>query len=193
MDDQPHAGLALRDFDEMIAAAQRAEAEGRAALVHMAGAGEGVELEAAGAFVGFAPHAEAAGDVLADEGVELVEIEAFLRGEAHGLHAAADVHAHEVGADAAFDRHGEAHHTALARVAVGHDADTAPGSEGLVAECAYLPEGGRFQLCGEDPRRGVGARDFDGRGADGEGGGRISEGRGVFVHASFLSFRRNIA
>ena len=108
------------------------------------------------------PDGEAGGDFAVDELVQPFQLHP-LAGHRHRLHAAADVHPHQVGHHLVADGQGGADGAAHPGVDIGHDADLAARREGLVAEGLDLAASARFQLIAEDPGGVVGSFDLDHR------------------------------
>ena len=63
--------------------------------------------------------------------------------DAGGLHAAPDVHTHQIGHNLVADGHGGADGTALAGVNVGHEPDAAARRKFLIAQLLNLCDGDR--------------------------------------------------
>ena len=148
------------DLDEMVAAAQRAEALLRPAGIDLFEAEELLYVDAPVAPVGAFSDVAPVGDVLRYERIELGEVYAlFLK--PHHVHAAADIDADEVGYDEIAHGHGSSDGAALARVNVRHDADLRSRRERLIAKRADLPLGGGLDDVGVDDGGGVGAGEFD--------------------------------
>ena len=108
-----------------------------------------VQIDLAEVAVGPVPDGEAGGDFLIDQFVQLLEFHIALL-DAGGLHAAADVHPHQVGHHLIGDGHGGANGTALAGVDVWHKPDTAARCERLVAQLLNLCDGCVIHNIGED-------------------------------------------
>ena len=75
---------------------------------------------------------KSAGNIFANESVQLSEVEAFFGGETDSLYATAYVYADKIGTGFAFQRHGKANHTAFSCMAVRHNTYVAASSERLV-------------------------------------------------------------
>lgn len=125
------------DLDKVVAAAERAEALLCTARVDLFDAVELVDIDSPVTAVRPFAHVAPVGDVLADERIELGQVQALLA-EKHDVHSAADIDADEVRDDVIADRHGRADGTALARVHVGHDAYLRARRERLIAKRADL-------------------------------------------------------
>ena len=135
-------------FDEVVAAAQGADTAAGPEQVHERRAAQLVQVDLRVIGVVFPADLLPAGYQAADQVVQGVEVDmAFL--QPHGLHAAADVHAHHTGHYFVADGHGGADGAAHAGVYVGHDADAAAGEGLLVADGLDLAGGGGLQLVGE--------------------------------------------
>ena len=125
-------------LDEMVAAAQRAEAFLRPARIDLLEAAELLYVDAPVAPMGAFSYVPPMGDVLRDERIELGQVDAlFLK--PHHVHAAADIDANEVGHDEIAHGHCRADGAALACVNVRHYADLRARGERLIAKRADLP------------------------------------------------------
>ena len=82
------------------------------------------------------PHPFSGGDEVSDL-VQLGQVKLHMA-QLHGVHAAADVHAHQVGDRLVRDGHGGADGAALTRMDVRHDPNAAPGGEFAVAQLPDL-------------------------------------------------------
>lgn len=120
------------DLDEMVAAAERAEALLCPSGIDLFDADKLVNVDAPVAAVGTLPDVAPVGDVLPDERIELGEVYALL-GKPDYVHAAADIDAHEIGHDEIADGHCCANGAALARVNIRHNPDFRSRGELLIA------------------------------------------------------------
>ena len=152
--------VVLIHLDEVVSAAQSADAPFRPQQIHMAGTAQLVQVDLIEIAVGLVPDREAGGDPLIDQLVQLLKLQPSLP-DAGGLHAAANVHAHQIGHRPVGDGHGSADGTALARVDVGHEPDAAAHREFLIAQLLDLCDGGAIHHVGEDPGLTVFSFDFD--------------------------------
>ena len=136
-------------LDEVVAAAQRADAPFRPEQIHMAGAAQLRQVDLAEIGVRAVPDGEAGGDLLLDQLVQLLEFQPPLP-DADGLHAAADVHPHKVRHHLVGDGHGGANGAARPGVDVGHQPDAAARREFLVAQLLHLGDGRAVHHIGKD-------------------------------------------
>lgn len=144
------------DLDEVVAAAERSQAAREALRVPERPVAAKVgEREALLAPV---PDAPARGHEVARL-VDAREVEPPAS-QADRVHAAPDVHAHQVGNHLVDDGHGRADGAAHAGMRVGHDGDARAARELLVAHGADLLDGGIFDLRGVAGGGGVRAFDF---------------------------------
>ena len=120
------------DLDEMVAAAERAEALLCPSGIDLFDADKLVNVDAPVAAVGTLPDVAPVGDVLPDERIELGEVYALLEKPDY-VHAAADIDAHEIGHDEIADGHCRADGAALARVNIRHNPDFRSRGELLIA------------------------------------------------------------
>lgn len=148
------------DLDEVVAAAERAEALLRAARIDLFDAVELVDIDAPVAAVRPLAHVAPVGDVLADERIELRQVQALFA-QAHDVHAAADIDADEVRDDVFANRHSRADGAALSRVHVGHYPDLRSRRERLIAERIYLTLRRGLEDVGVDFCGGVGAGELN--------------------------------
>ena len=125
--DQPDAALlVLVELPEVVAAAERAEAQAEHVVVDPAAvlsvAGEVARGHLGRHAVRGLAHAHSGGDLRLGDAVELRQVDALLL-KFSREHAAADVDAYQVRNDFVGDGHRRTDHAARAGVAVGHDAD----------------------------------------------------------------------
>ena len=139
--------LAPIHFDKMIAAAQRANALLRAVKVYIGLAPQLIQIDFAAQFMRGGAHRPTAGDLAADQFIQLGKIQ-FPLFQPYGLHTAADVHAHHSGHDLIGNGHGRADGTADTRVHIRHNADFAVGKRSLVTHGADLLRRLLLQLIG---------------------------------------------
>ena len=131
----------------MVAAAQGADALRGAAGIDVRKAFQLGNIDLPAVAVCFLPHVSAVGDILADEGVQGRQVDALFLEQDH-VHAAADVHAHQVRDHILPDGHGGADGAALPRVDVRHDPDLRPGGKRLIAKRLNLPGRGGLDFIG---------------------------------------------
>ena len=110
--------------------------------------------------MGLLPDGEAGGDLLVDQLVQLLQLDAGFP-DADGLHAASDVHPDQVGRHLIGDGHGGPDGAAFAGVDVRHQADAAACREFLVAELLHLRDGGAVHYIGKDFSFAIFAFDFN--------------------------------
>ena len=117
----------------------------------MLGAAKGLQIDLVCIAVGLIANGKARGDLGADQLVELLQLHVLVL-QPDRLHAAADVHAHQIGTDLVGDGHGGSHGAACTGVNVGHHADPTALRIGLIEEADDL--GDRFLIhhVGEDLR-----------------------------------------
>ena len=115
----------------------------------MAGTAQFAQVDLIEIAVGLIPDGEAGGDLLIDQLVQLLKLQSSLP-DAGGLHAAADVHPHQIGHHLVGDGHGGADGAARPGVDVGHEPDTAARRKFLVAQFLNLCDGGTVHHIGED-------------------------------------------
>ena len=147
-------------LDEVVAAAQGADALAGAIQVHGVGAAELGQVNLVVVGVISVPDGQAGRYLAVDELIQPLQLHP-LAGHRHRLHAAADVHPHQVGHHLVPNGQGGADGAAHPGVDVGHDAYLAARCEGLVAEGLNLAAGARFQLIAEDQGGVVGSFDLD--------------------------------
>ena len=133
------------DLDEVVAAAERADAADGAGHRHGLGAPERPQVELLHVRVGRIADAKAGGDGFLDEGIKGGQVEVALA-QADGLHATPDVHAHQIGDDFVGDGHGGTDGAPRAGMDIRN---LAAGDEGLVAEGLNLRKRLVVHLVGE--------------------------------------------
>ena len=159
VDDQAEPAVrAAFHFDEVVAAAEGTDAVQCPFGVDVCIAVQPGQIDLCGIAMGRIPHGKAGGDGGADELVELLGLEMRLPQDG-GLHAAADVHAHEIGDELVGDGHGGADGAALACMDIGHDADRSALCEGLAAQLKDLCGAGLVRFFGKNAGAGVCALD----------------------------------
>ena len=138
------AVLGAVDLDEVVAAAERADAAPRPVERDAVRAAKLGKVDLRVERVLPAADVPAAGDLPADQRVERGKVDLPL-GQAHSLHTAADVHADHARHDLVGDRHRRADSTALSGVDIRHNADPASGELLLIADRSDLLGGLLFQ------------------------------------------------
>ena len=133
----------------MIAAAQGSDALLGPQKVHMLCTFQLPQVDLPGVAVGLGADGKARGDLGADELVQLLQLHMLVL-EDDGLHAASDVHAHQIGTDLVPDGHGGAHGAACTGVDVGHHAHPATLRIGLIEEADDLGDGFLVNGFGKD-------------------------------------------
>ena len=136
-------------LDEVVAAPQSADALFRPEQVHMAGAAQLLQVDLVQIAVGLGAYVKAGGDLFIDQLIQLLQLHVALP-DADGLHAAADVHPHQVGHYFVGDGHGGADGAARPGVYVRHEADAAARGKLLVAKLDHLGDGCLVHYVGED-------------------------------------------
>ena len=132
----------------MISAAQRADALFRAFQSDARRAAKFVQIDVFGESVRRFADIPPAGDIFADERIQLFEIDVLFR-QFHRFHTAADIHAYHGGNDFIAYSHRHADGASFARVYVGHDAYFAVCERLHIADRADLPRRRVFQLVAE--------------------------------------------
>src|SRR5690606_15534668 len=114
-------------FNEMVAAAQGADAFDRPVQVHVIFAVKLTQVDVGRISMGLFADIKTGGNVIINHPVQLFEVNGLFP-QLDGFHAAANVHPHQVRHHLIGDGHGGADGAADAGVNVGHDPDTAaPG------------------------------------------------------------------
>ena len=159
-DEKEVSFLVAVDFDEMVAATERTEAFFEPPLIQFGIAAKLLHVQPSVTAVRPFAHVPSVRDVLADERIQLRQVETLFFEFDH-VHPTADVDADDVRDDAVADRHGGADGTALAGVDVRHDTDLTAGGKRLVAHGFDLPLGGGFEFLCEHFCGGVFAFDLN--------------------------------
>ena len=152
--------VVLVHLDEVVPTAQRTDAFFCPEEIHMAGTAQFAQVDLIEVAVGLIPDGEAGGDFFINQLVQLLKLQPPLP-DAGGLHAAPDVHTHQIGHRPIDDGHGGADGTALAGVNVGHEPDAAARRKFLIAQLLNLCDGGAVHHIGEDLGLIVFSFDFD--------------------------------
>ena len=161
MDHNIQAALVVAvHLDEVVAAAQGADALFRPQQIDVFCAAQLPQVDLAAVSVRLFPDGKAGGDLFIDQLVQLLQFQTPLP-DADGLHAAADVHPHQIGHHLVGDGHGGADGAALAGVDIGHQPDAAARGKFLIAQLLYLCKGGAVHHIGEDFGLVVFSSDFD--------------------------------
>ena len=138
-------------LDEMIAAAQGADAEPPPFRIHLRQAAQFVDGGTPRQPMRRSANTIAAGNMGPDDMVQQNKIQIRPLQRMH-QHAAADVHADKIGDYLVGDRHSGADGATGAGMRIRHDADAAAAYEFLVAQSLNLLFGHFFQLVGENHR-----------------------------------------
>ena len=152
--------VVLVHLNEMVPATQGADALFCPEQVHMAGTAQFAQVDLIEIAVGLIPYGEAGGDLLIDQLVQFLKLQPSLP-DAGGLHAAPNVHTHQIGYHPIGDGHRRADGAACPGVDVGHEPDTAAGREFLIAQFLNLCDGGAVHHIGENLGLVVFSFDFD--------------------------------
>ena len=127
-------------LDEVVAAPQRADALFRPEHLNVPEAAQLLQVDLVRVPVDGGAHRKAGGDFLPDQLIQLLQLQMVLP-EPGRLHAAADIHPHQVGDHPVGDGHGGAHGAPRPCVDVGHQPDAAAGSKLLIAQLNHLGDG----------------------------------------------------
>ena len=152
--------VVLVHLNEVVPTTQRTDAFFRPEEIHMAGTAQLTQVDLIEVAVGLIPDGEAGGDLFINQLVQLLKLQPPLP-DAGGLHAAPDVHTHQIGHHLVGDGHGGADSTARPGVNVGHEPDAATRRKFLIAQLLNLCDGGAVHHIGEDLGLIVFSFDFD--------------------------------
>ena len=123
-DDIQIAIVVLIHFNKVIAAAKGADAQLRPVQVHGLYAQQLLQIDIFCKAVGFVLNRKAGRDHFPDQLVQLLQFQMFFF-HSNRFHAAADIHAHQIGADLILNGHGGSHGAAGAGMDIRHHADAA--------------------------------------------------------------------
>ena len=138
VDNQEEAAI-LRTIhlNEVVAAAQRADAPHGSIKVDLIGAAELSKVNLGVQRMRNVSYLATIRDLLANQCIQLLKIALSLT-KLHSLHAAANIDPNHARYDLVLDRHGGSDGTAFASVDIGHDPDLTSGKLCLIAHCLDL-------------------------------------------------------
>ena len=124
-------------LNEVIAAAQGADALFRPQQIHMRGTVQLRQVDLAEIAMGLVPNGEAGRDFLINQLVQLLQLQSVFP-DAGRLHAASDIHPHQIWHHFIRDGHGGADGAAFPRMNIRHQPDAAACCKFLIAQFLNL-------------------------------------------------------